>query len=225
MITMQMNSYYTNISQKSYDAYVKDRRDLDQVLCALIVDPDEAADAAKEYGLELPHSLDAFQSYSLKLVEMMKQTLAQWAMTMDRADQALGTLAAWSRRFGAWGSCAVARSVLSYVPSKEKRPLRAIELTESWVIGAPDAASVRKASLDSYDAASSYGVYGRVNYACLTACQAADVSYSDDAALSANRTARYAVSAILAAGDGKSRLEELSRHREVVANACLTFPG
>ena len=221
---MKMNDYYTHIPQKSYKAYVNDRQNLDQVLCALIVDPDDAADAAKEYGLELPHSLEDFQSYSLKFVEMMKQTLAQWVMTNANAQDAMPELTRWNIRVGTACACAVARSVQKYLGGgwydRSESQMRA---AEAWVDGSMDKEKMRSIVRENAPP-SSLAQFSRLSWLAATSSnRAATVPVLGSYA--AATSVRYAADAIYEANDASSRDDALVRLREVVANACLSFQG
>lgn len=74
------------IDEKSWDAYVDDENDLDEVLCALIVEPEAAIDAASELWTDLPHRMRDFREQG--------ELLNQGPMAMDRL---LEVIAVWIR--------------------------------------------------------------------------------------------------------------------------------
>lgn len=221
------------------------------MLLALLVDPFEADDMADsinsktETAIDIevndrvfsaPITLKDFQSLPSKdALEKMKITLAQWVMTTEQAGVALSGLTMWDRRFDVWCACAVAREALRFVAEGELRPLRAIETAESWVRGIATAAQVESAAAAADDAA--YFPYAEAAYAATAAYAAAYVAIVESAAYFAAsaavnvaeaRAASAALAARAAAYSEKYRAirdAELIRLREVVANACLTFPG
>lgn len=83
---MANNELKRLIPEKSWDAYVDDHNDLDEVLCALIVEPEAAIDAASELWTDLPHRMRDFREQG--------ELLNQGPMAMDRL---LEVLAAWIR--------------------------------------------------------------------------------------------------------------------------------
>jgi hypothetical protein len=236
MTAMQMHPYFTEIPLRSFEAMAFEGH-LSEVLLALIVDPHEAEDVSRmirdiySTRIELdfdgkitsaPITLSDFQDLPSKhAFEQLKITLAQWVMTTERADSAVGALASWDRRFGVWCACAAARDALRFVPEDEERPLRAIEAAEAWVRGMATRAQVSAAREAARAAA-------RAAYAAFAAARAADAAYyaADRAsAAAAADAARAAYAAAADAAADAARVAELVRLREVVANACLTFPG
>lgn len=78
---MSRSKTYPWIEERSLRAFnPKPDQALAPILCALIVDPLEAKDVAKEYGLSFPHRLRDFQELNaLKGVEAALQTAYAWA--------------------------------------------------------------------------------------------------------------------------------------------------
>lgn len=83
---MANNELKRLIDEKSWDAYVDDPNNLDEVLCALIVEPEAAIDAASELWTDLPHRMRDFREQG--------ELLNQGPMAMDRL---LHVLATWIR--------------------------------------------------------------------------------------------------------------------------------
>jgi hypothetical protein len=246
---MPRHNVFTEIDSKSYAAIVKNGY-LSEVLLALLVDPLEAADMADSIQriqatrielafdgkiIDAPITLKDFHSLPSKdAFEKLKITLSQWVKTTDVASEALRVLSIWDRRFCVWSACAVARESLRYVPAEEQRPLRAIEAAEAWVIGRATIETVR----DAYAAADDAAEDAVVDYNNAAIYAAADYAAAADAATSAaaaanaaayvdtfdTETVAYAAANAYASW-GANRYAELIRLREVVANACLTFPG
>jgi len=224
---MKTHPYFTEIPQRSFDAIVKNGY-LSEVLVALLVDPLEADDVAEsiyrktETAIRLSANYHIFSATieladfqglpSKDAFEKLKITISQWVMTTNRADDALRVLAMWDRRFGVWCACQVARDALRFVPSGEQRQLRAIEATEAWVNGKATLDEVRSSGTAANDAANAVS-HADTLYAAV---------YASAAAYGAN-VAYYAANAAACAADNDA--VELIRLREVVANACLTFPG
>jgi len=250
---MKMHSYYTEIPLRSFDAIVK-KGYLSEVLMALLVDPLEAEDVADsiyrktETAIKLevsdrvfsaPIGLTDFQNLPSKdAFEKLRITLSQWVMRTDGANDALRELTMWDLRFGAWCACAVAREALRCVPKGEQRPLRAIETAEAWVAGraGPDdvrraAAAAAAADAAAAAAAAAYAAAAAAAAAYAAAYAAADAAFAtslaaNDAVYAASASASAANDAVYASLKwSRIREAELIRLREVVANACLTFPG
>lgn len=83
---MANNELKRLIPKKSWDAYVGGYENLEEVLCALIVDPEAAADAAEDLWTDLPHRMRDFRDQG--------ELLNQGPMAMDRL---LEGIAAWIR--------------------------------------------------------------------------------------------------------------------------------
>lgn len=252
MTAMEMHPYYTEIPLQSFDAMSFEGH-LSEVLLALIVDPHEAKDVARTIQeihetwiyfvsdgkvVDAPIALADFQNLPSKhAFEQLKITLAQWVMTTKQADVALQTLSEWDQRFAVWCSCAVARTVLDLIPRGELRPLRVIETAEAWVRGKATISDVvvARASADAaYEAASA--AYDAARVVNANSYRSARGRVSEDVTRQAAEAAYAACSATYADGrsvDAAARAVartysttgELIRLREVVANACLTFPG
>jgi hypothetical protein len=190
-----------------------------------------------------PITLKEFQNLPSRYAfEKLKITLSQWVMTTKRADIAVKTLTIWDRRFGVWCVCAIVREALRFVPEGELRPLRAIETAEAWVRGmataaqvsaaayaadraaayAADAANAAYAADRAAATAADYAAYAAAAAIHAAADYAADAYAADAYAADAYFAVRAAASA---AARAAANAAELVRLREVVANACLTFPG
>jgi hypothetical protein len=272
MNAMQMHPYFTEIPLRSFEAMAFEGH-LSEVLLALIVDPHEAADVAREINeihetwielapdSEAPIALEDFERLPTKdAFEKLKITLAQWVMTTERADIALRILAEWDVRFGIWCACAVAREALPVINEYEQRPSIAVDVAEEWVRGMAAKEDAHHATVQ----ASSYAslcirvehVYAAANAAANVAMAATEAAwsiyfaelseYADDAESASEYSSRSAISyaeaaasasavatnAAIVAGFGiaysdreMARTKALFTLREVVANACLTFPG
>lgn len=244
---MKMHSYYTEIPQRSFEAIVKNDY-LSEVLVALLVDPLEAEDIAESIkdridaaitldlngrAFSAPIGLADFQNLPSKdAFEKLKITLSQWVMTTERANGTLRVLSTWDQRFGAWCSCAVARVGIRFVPKGDRRALLAIETTEVAVRGKSTDIYVTDAAMAAYDASSSArtlaaaAAYASASYAAASFVASVGTSVADNAAsLAANAAVRVADAVASVSGRDDLRVAELIRLREVVANACLTFPG
>ena len=251
MNAMSMDHIFTEIDARSYASIVKNGY-LSEVLLALLVDPLEAADMADSIQriqatrielafdgkiIDAPITLKDFHSLPSKdAFKKLKITLSQWAMTTDRADIAVEKLTIWYRCFGAWCTCAIARETLRYVPAGERRPLRAIEVAEALVIGKTTIGMALEAADAAYAAADAaaddtdddaYAAKRAARAAAYAARAAADASSARAyAAYAANAAADAAAAAASSAEKHRAIQDaELIRLREVVSNACLTFPG
>jgi hypothetical protein len=239
---MPAHNVFSEIDARSYASIVKNGW-LSEVILALLVDPLEAADVAESIKsatgtaielklngrvFEAPIGLSDFQNLPSKdAFEKLKITLSQWAMTMGYANVSLRTIAEWDRRFGAWCACAVARDALRFVPRNELRPLRAIETTESWVLGMATAESAAGAAYAAATAGAAYS--SAADAAAYSAAYASNAASNDAAAAAAADAASASADAAARASNAvawtSNRSAELVRLCEVVSNACLTFPG
>jgi hypothetical protein len=254
-----MRNQYTLIPNQSFDAYVR-RGTLREVLCALIVQPEEAEDMAEEHGVEeTPHSMGAFElAGGSKAVSAALQTTAEWTMRQHVADDAILQIAKWNSRLGVWCACQVAREALRYVIPGEERPRIAIETAERWVwVGATTEelrvayTAARDANYDAADLGdaqaddpSAYATYRASSYAAESASFAVGCASAVDDADDFVREAVYTVHAVASASSSAAEAvyaartgtsisdpswirqngEERARLREVIANACMTFP-
>lgn len=128
-----MHPIYTMIPQRSFDAYVSRSKQLKEILCALIVDPDEAHDAALEYGVQnTPHQYEDFKSLGMKSVEKMLSTISLWARNRD-SREAMADIVDWNMTLGLWCGCSVARMSIQFADAASNRPRLAIEKAESLI--------------------------------------------------------------------------------------------
>jgi hypothetical protein len=226
-----MHWTYKLIPQRSFDAYVR-RGTLDEVMCALIVDPDEAYDAAQEYGTRnTPHSLSAFSDLrGMNGVEMALRTVSEWTMQQEDAERTVWQIVDWDRRVGVWCVCQLARTALKYIPQEESRPRLAIEAAEKWLIGTADTADVRSAAA----AASTYAAdfaYSRVGLfptdetdVITSAAYAAVDAATTAADYASARSPTYAASSLVYTARSHGYATSIDYLRSVIHDACLTFP-
>ena len=81
---MSLQQRFPHIPSKSWKAYVRyEPPPLADVMCALIVDPDEAEDAVREFGRKLPHQLKDFRDRGNMFYEVALQTIASWIEIQD----------------------------------------------------------------------------------------------------------------------------------------------
>ena len=244
--------YYTEIYQRSFDAIVKNGW-LSEILLALITDPLEAEDLAERLerdSLETlwilpttrgerrylaPTSLEDFRSLSLDAKTSWHITMAQWVMRFKEANVALQSLIRYDRKLGAWCVCQVAREALRFVPNGELRPLVAIETTEAWTLGKGTIEEAKEAYADIDEYANSYesNYSPQSSFAANAALEAAGsashtntpaAEYAAKLATFAAANAAAAIFPFSSPDRSKKRESELDRFREVVANACMTFP-
>lgn len=236
-----MHPVFTLVPLRSYSAYVKsDPPALDELMCALMVDPLEAEDAAAESGMEMPHALANFASLGRRPYTAALQTIAQWVEEQEEARPALRGLMKYNNKLGTWCACQLARASLLYVSADEPRPRAIIELTESWLYGKSTLEDVRRyanrsmsgpsvtvADMAAVDAAANaaYSAYNDTSdpRKSSNAAEAAD-SVAVAVAISSEEEPPSGRKVYRFNSDSPSRKAELVRLREVVAAACLTFP-
>jgi hypothetical protein len=235
----QMHPIYTAVPMRSVRAYAKrEPVTLEAVLCAAIVDPANAEDAFEEYGISgTPHSLRDFWEWrGATGIDLALQIAAQWTMQQKRAGAAIRKIITWDRLVGVWCACQIAREALRFAPEDEARPRIAIETTERWVVGDATIEEVRAAADAAFaaaadaadaaafaaDAAAAADAADAAAFAAYAAATAADAAYAAYAAATA--AANAAVGRSRGQVWDRARNAELLRLREVVAEACLTFP-
>lgn len=245
-----MHPVFTLVPLRSYSAYVKgDPPALDELMCALMVDPLEAEDTVAEMGMEMPHALADFSSLGRRPYTAALQTIAQWAEAQTDAAFAMRMVTLYDRRLGVWCACQLAREVMSFVSPDEKIHKATIELTESWVRGGAEIKKVRSAAKSAISAADYYFNEDAFSYSdvLFASGHAAYVASSRSVAGAVSSAASVAehVSYVVVDIDSEVEYEfgddeedaddagesddmriakELVRLREVVAAACLTFP-
>ncbi len=139
---MKMHKTFTHIPERSFDAMFVRERDwngrlmLRPLMAALSVDPLEAEDAFKDLGSSrIPNSLEYFASRSHAALRVALETIAQWVMFETDLRYLSELLGMYDRVLASWCASQAARSVLRFVSRSEKRPAKAVELTEAWVVG------------------------------------------------------------------------------------------
>mgnify|MGYP000128355331 CR=1 FL=1 len=157
----EMHPYYTLIPLRSYNAFMADPaarerlrhgtfeiEPLDALLCALIVDPDEAEDAAEEWDITFPHAFADFVDEGPKMREILLQTLQQylmfhsvairpawkeaalWDIQTEQWRRSLSALYQYSPRVFTWCTLESLRPIvnaLTFDPDQARRVFRMLE--------------------------------------------------------------------------------------------------
>jgi hypothetical protein len=234
-----MHPVFSFVPNSSYKAYVKgDLPTLDELLCALIVDPLEAEDAAEQFGEKrTPHSLGDFARISHGALRQALETIAQWVLWMrdnhrKGADFAIKSITRYSIRLGAWCAAQVARSVLSYLDNPSKAE-EAIKYTEQWVMYQAyiDYVYVAGYAADSLARELSYEGDESAAFAMYSAAEAAFVVGNSSPMQSAVGSVYAAASSKAFENASDLNLDyddlvnkEMLRLSNVVAEACVSFP-
>lgn len=224
---------YTLIHPKSFKAYVR-RGTLREVLCALIVQPEEAEDIAEEYGFSAtPHAMKDFElAGGSKAVSAALQTIAEWTMRQSGADVAIVQITQWNRRLGVWCACQTSKMLLGEVSSDVEPFKELISLIEGWVVGRVGRLDLQVAASrfneSTYNYESSFDLYARD--AVVNAAFAGSYRDEEYADASTKQSVAAAAMAPLDRLDGSVKwnrefAERLAYLRRFIANACLTFPG
>lgn len=229
---MEMNPIYPSIPQRSFAAYVA-YGTLDEILCALIVEPLEAMDAAKEFGVAgTPHSLEDFRNLGRSAVRLCLETAATWVSLHADPREALVSIADWDRSVGTWCACQVARTALPFVPKygDYSRFEVAINAAEKWIVGSVGSNELERAADNAYA--------GSIEQSEHAAVWAADIAYSNLHPPMGNSPLAYRVVNSACAAFAQSVAvdtrnpgwmnaynERLSDMRAVISEACLSFPG
>ncbi len=241
-----MAKAFTYIPQRSFDAFVGDLESLDDVMAALAVDPLEAEDAYRLFGVKgIPHSLKDFADRGRGAYTQALETVAQWTMVQKDAAVALQVMLTYDLRIGTWCAAQVARESLELVSSRGPAPRIAVETAERWVLGQAtakeclaaaracfslrtelmNAAGTGNASIDAAAAASLAAAY-------VASHPASEERYSNRERRGTGSTARAAATIMpylsgalpSSAYWEEQRSSELRRLRQVVAAACLSYP-
>lgn len=238
--------YYTEIYQRSFDAIVKNGW-LSEILLALITDPLEAEDFAERLERTSPEALwilpygkgerrcpapifiEDFKMLSMNAETQWRVTLAKWVMRFAQADEAVRSLIYYETRVGVWAACQVVREAMRFIPADEDRPVEAVIRTERWASAKGTAAEATKAgdaALEcSEELAGENAVAEDSAYAAYLVSNS--ISYRPEAEYAVEVTAGVLASAYYKYESIRwniKRDSELVRLREVVANACMTFP-
>ncbi len=234
-----MHPKFTRIPQRSYKAFVPGRKvELDALLAALAVDPLEAEDAFKLFGVGgIPHSLENFADRGRGAYRQALETISQWVTSRRSADSAIREIAQYDRRLGVWCAAQLARTVLRAVPKGEGRPLIAVETAERWVIGEATAQQCRDAASSSAAAAADMPFRSAQSstHAAYAAARAAKTAVehqsfasgtASSAAYAADMAAYYMdKSPSLSQAEFKAlRIADGRRLLEALADACLSYP-
>lgn len=191
-----------------------------------------------------PISVGDFRELNIEAKTSWRVTMSQWAMHFEEATSAIRSLTAYDYSLGVWCACQVAREGLRFVPYGEDRPRVAIELAESSLTQKRRTAdSMRIAANGAYaaadDADASYTAYAsyaassaavaagqRTDALRMSAYAAASVAIATNAADAVDCISKAVAYASGSTGIAwtKTRDAERVRLREVVANACMTFP-
>lgn len=243
-----MHPVFTLVPERSYKAFVKGNLPtLDELMCALVVDPDEAQDVAKERKLRIPHALPVFADLGRAPYTAALQTIAQWIMQQPIDGAPLDLLARYDRRLLAWIACQVARESLRFAHDYEEKLLVILQKTERWVTGNLPSSKTQKTASEAYGiftlasnspsdadtaetAYASYAVYAAAaSPSMFSGIDAEAVVFSAASAWASGETkvdlnnddlSPSQLSAWTSARDA-----ELVRLRGVAAEACMTFPG
>ncbi len=236
---MKMHKTFTRVPQRSYDAFVGRRRaTLDALLAAFSVEPLEAEDALREHEINgIPKSLEYFASLGRLSFVSALETISQWALAQKDGYKALEAIISYDRRLGVWCACQVAKQTLPLIPSDEQRPAWAVEAAEQWVIvPSVSEARLRNAAWRALDFADEVDGRGYLDMSSFFAASAAGNAVNcifrkeplKHAWLTVYQTAAAASfrAAYIDKTKDRSVLEkaEAVRLREVVANACLSYP-
>lgn len=224
---------YTHIDERSYTAFVESGS-LDEVLCAFVVDPDEAEDVAKRYGVSgTPHSLSFLWTQSASFFDAALQTIAQWVMAQPDAEVALEGVASWERLLGIWCACAVAKEALLLCPDRQNRAKSLISMTDEWVAsrGTMPHKEIRAMVREVSRFQATLRSYAEQTSLSAAMESAALIWRSPDPSTVASVSRSVAAALCDDGGDEDDeeflscRSSEMIRLRSVVAEACLRFPA
>ena len=240
MAKRKLPAEFTHIPPRSLKAYVgRRRRTIDAVMAALAVDPLEAEDAYKQFGVQgTPHSLAYFASRDIESrggYTAALQTISEWIAGESKTDWALNQLCHYDRRLGAWCCLAMASHVVSSIGMTNSFVDGPLAEARSYVLGKSTRAALSKAidqhiaaqdrssSLSQRITSAMYCVFWSVN----SVTASTDTESGDRAVVAFD----WAVPALLTKFpllmDGERPYYEpevKAELRSVIAEACLSYP-
>lgn len=143
--------FYTEVPQRSYEAYVGEGRpQLEELLCAFVVDPDEAVDAAEQYGVRrTPHSLKTIRSMGSGAIDAAMLTISQWVSKQAGAGRAISQIGNYDRRLGIWCACSLESEVVNLLSSSGRQSgKRVIRRLRGWSKDAVSSSAVWDAVIE-----------------------------------------------------------------------------
>ncbi len=224
-----MHPTFTRVPQRSYDALVDDRDvTIDAVMAALAVDPLEAEDAFKLFGVDgIPRTLQHFADRGRGAYVQALETLSQWVRTQDSLRLALRKLTLYDMRIGMWAASQMVREVLPFVLPRYEAPRLAIEAAERWVVGEISDSDLYQTHLPCTRTGGTTAsrIAGEAASSVVVVPHLRSPEFMETAALEA-------VQALFYAGGGTyesrrpnwMRSPEAWKLRDVVADACLSYP-
>lgn len=234
-----MHPVFSLVPRSSFEAYVRSESpSLDEVLCALIVDPQKARKAYAKNGIAgTPHSLYDFQESGESAFRSALETIAQWVTIQPDAETAVRSITEYSHRLGVWCALSLARDALRVIAPKEKRPAKSLEVVRSWIAGKANFVQLENASEDASSFANLADARGEpatseiataVRHVAIAAADPGDQNDSpQEAAHAVLLVAKAYVFHDRVAEDhptfSPKVATELSRLRGSVAKSCLSF--
>ncbi len=159
---MKTHKTFTHIPQRSFDAFVGNQEaTLDDLMAALAVDPLEAEDAFKLFGVKgIPHSLKDFADRGRVAYRFALETIAKWVSSRVDTAKSLEAIAKYDPRLAVWCACGIAREALQFLPVADPPTIagpytmtetafhafNAINATEEWVIGKVNSDAIEMAA-------------------------------------------------------------------------------
>lgn len=225
-----MKSFH-QIDRRSYDAYVKsDPPTLDELLCALIVDPLAARDAAEEFGVErTPHALSDFADLGLGPYREALETISQFVRMTENPRIALGQITLYDRKLGTWCAFAVFRRTFAHVETLRMHSVLAMEASEGWVRGTRSEQSAREAS--------KLAIMSSMEHQDVVAAVASRIAWEDEDSIDGQLTdltnsffRALFTKPLSVVGANRERAAEaqktaLGEMTTTIAEACLSFPA
>lgn len=240
MAKRKLPAEFTHIAPRSLKAYVgRRRRTIDAVMAALAVEPLEAEDAYKQFGVQgTPHSLAYFASRDIESrggYTAALQTISEWIGGESKADWALNQLCHYDRRLGAWCCLAMASHVVSSIGMTDTFVDGPIAEARSYVLGKSKRDALLKA-IDQHIAAQdrSLSLSERIvnSMSCVFWSVSSVTAYADrDAGNRAALAFDWAAATLLTKfpllmnGERPYYEPEVKYElRSVIAEACLSYP-
>ena len=133
----RMHPVYTLIPQRSYDAIVgRGDASLPDLLTAIVVDPDEADDVAKQ-GISVDYSFDEIAYRGGHLVSEALNSVAIWLNGREsRFPVSVGEISRWEPRLGAWILCSLIENLAPFVASSDEANVEdSVDIIRMYIAG------------------------------------------------------------------------------------------
>lgn len=222
---MKTDLLFTFVPERSLQAFSRGRiPTLRELLCALIVDPLEAEDAAEQLDpLEISCTLTDFADRGAAMYRASLETIAQWVIMKSRIGEmfsAMDAIGRYDARLGTWCSFCVCQEMLAR--DAECAPM--LEQLRRWILGEIDSEALRRIVDEIRVPSAAY----ELRFRLLSKVMSSAIGRFSHS-LFLNSASRLLAQRITDVTDGgrsglEAQQEALLVIGEDVSKACLSFP-